>query len=91
MAGDSPSGEGGGALAKRQRINADDRAQLHDFFVSKDWALNTNLPGEDMSLPSGEITTEAAAATGCSACRPWRSAPPSFGNPGLKMAGLVCP
>ena len=44
MAGDSPSGEGGDAPAKRQRINADDRAQLYDFFVSKDWVLNTNLP-----------------------------------------------
>ena len=41
MAGDSPSGEGGDAPAKRQRINANDCAQLHDFFVSKDWALNT--------------------------------------------------
>ena len=44
MAGDSPSGEGGNAPVKRQRINADNRAQLYDFFVSKDWALNTNLP-----------------------------------------------
>ena len=40
MGRDSPSREG----AKRQRIDADARAQLHDFFVSKDWALNTNLP-----------------------------------------------
>ena len=40
MGCDSPSREG----AKRQRIDVDDRAQLHDFFVSKDWALNTNLP-----------------------------------------------
>lgn len=40
MGRDSPSREG----AKRRRINDDDRAQLHDFFASKDWALNTNLP-----------------------------------------------
>ena len=40
MGRDSPSREG----AKRQRIDADARAQLHNFFVSKDWALNTNLP-----------------------------------------------
>ena len=40
MGRDSPSREG----AKRQRIDADARAQLHDFFVAKDWALNTNLP-----------------------------------------------
>ena len=39
MGRDSPSREG----AKRQRIDADDRTHLHDFFVSKDWALNTNL------------------------------------------------
>ena len=37
---DSPSKEG----AKRQRIDAEARAQLHDFFASKDWALNTKLP-----------------------------------------------
>ena len=37
---DSPSREG----AKRQRIDANYQAQLHDFFVAKDWALNTNLP-----------------------------------------------
>ena len=40
MCRDSPSREG----AKRQRIDAGARAQLHDFFISKDWALNTNLP-----------------------------------------------
>ena len=40
MGRDSPSREG----SKRQRIDVDDRAQLHDFFVAKDWALNTNLP-----------------------------------------------
>ena len=40
MGRDSPSREG----AKRKRIDADDRAQLRDFCVAKDWALNTNLP-----------------------------------------------
>lgn len=43
MGRDSPSGEAGNAPAKRQRLDVDDHAQLHDFFVSKDWALNTNL------------------------------------------------
>ena len=55
MGRDSPSREG----AKRQRINADDRAQLHDFFVSNDWALNTNLPQGNVYTNS-EIGTLAA-------------------------------
>ena len=40
MGRDSLSREG----AKRQRIDADDRVQLRNFFVIKDWTLNTNLP-----------------------------------------------
>ena len=40
MGRDSPFREG----AKRQRIDVDDCAQLHGFFVAKDWAINTNLP-----------------------------------------------
>ena len=40
MGRDSPYREG----AKHQRIDADGRARLHDFFVAKDWALNNNLP-----------------------------------------------
>ena len=41
MGRDSPSTSRKGA--KRQRIDADDCASLHDFFAVKDWALNTNL------------------------------------------------
>ena len=44
MVRDSTSGEGGDGPTKRQRINADSRARLREYFASKDWALNTNLP-----------------------------------------------
>ena len=69
MCRDSPSREG----AKRQRIDADARAQLHDFFISKDWALNTNLPrgnvytnseigtlATDLGLSQDQVRTQLA-------------------------------
>ena len=44
MGRDSISGKGNDAPAKRQRIDASDHAQFHDFFISKYWTLNTNSP-----------------------------------------------
>ena len=61
MACDSTSGDkGGGGLAKRQRINANDRVQLHDYFGSKNWALNTNMSRGNAYANSkiGKIATD---------------------------------
>ena len=69
MARDSTSREGNSGLEKRQQIDADNCARLHEYFASKDWALNTNfLRGNvfansglikmaaDLILPRGQMT-----------------------------------
>ena len=73
MCSDSTSGDGNVAPAKCWRINADDLARLHAFFVSKDWALNTNLPwgnvytnskigtlASDLGLSRDQVRTQLA-------------------------------
>ena len=47
-------------MAKRQRINADNRVQLHDCFGSKNWVLNTNLSRGNVYANSkiGKITAD---------------------------------
>ena len=78
MGRDSPSREG----AKRRRINVDDRAQLNDFFVSRDWAQNTNLPrgnvyanseigmlAADLGLSRDQVRTQLAKRQGMATAR----------------------